>query len=408
VATVAARRASIDRVFSSAVDRGDLVCAAGFAGDRDGVFHECAFGTSSSDSDTPISTDTVFAVASMVKAITSVAAMRLVEQGTLELDSPVGDLAPELAAPRVLAGFSESGEPMLRPARRAITLRHLLTHTAGFTYEVWNADMLRYQRQNRIPTVSLLRKETLGIPLVFDPGDRFEYGISTDWIGIIIERVTGDSLRKYVLDNILGPLGMTNTDFLVNDRSRLPSVERRNPDGSLTPRALVYPEEPEFTGGGTNIYTTGADYLKFLRALLRGGELDGVRLLRADTVAEMARNQIGDLVIPVFKTQAPSFAGDVEFFPSTTQKWGLGFLINTEPGQAGRAAGSLAWGGLANTFYWVDLHNGVAGVFLTQLIPFCDPKALAVYAEFENAVYTAVHPDAQPGDRSSSSPGNGQ
>lgn len=387
----------IDLVLASAVERGDLVGVAGLAADREGVRYQGAFGTLSSQSDTPLSLETVFAVASMVKAVTSVAAMQLVEQGTLELDDPVGELAPELATPQVLEGFDERGEPRLRAARRAITLRHLLTHTSGFSYEVWNPDMLRYQRRYDIPTISRQQQATLGIPLVFDPGERFEYGISTDWVGVLIERATGRSLRNYLRDNVFLPLKMSETDFVIGEaRARLPSVELRRPDGSFTPDALVYPDDPEFTGGGTNVYSTGGDYLRFLRALLGGGMLDGTRVLRASTVAEMFRNQIGDLVVPTFRTQAPAFVRDVEFFPSRTQKWGLGFLINSEPGPAGRAAGSLGWAGLANTFYWIDPHTGVAGIFLTQLLPFCDPTVLAVYARFERAVYQLTGRDATP------------
>jgi CubicO group peptidase (beta-lactamase class C family) len=336
--------------------------------------------------------DTIFRLASMTKAVTSTAAMQLVEQGRLQLDQPIGNVLPELAAPQVLEGFDDSGAPRLRPAKRPITLRHLLTHTAGFGYETWDVDLIRYVKVSGTPSSSTGKLASLRLPLVFDPGDRWEYGINLDWAGRAVEAVSGQPLEVYFREHIFTPLGMADTDYVITSaqQSRLVSVHQRKPDDSLEPVAAPDPPWREFWSGGGGLYSTGRDYLVFLQMLLNQGRFNGAQLLRPETVALMGRNQIGDIDAGILKTAMPQRSNDVDFFPGIPCKWGLGYMINTEPGPNGRSAGSLTWAGIFNTYYWLDPQKHVAGVILTQILPFADHKAVKLYGEFENGVYDAL------------------
>jgi CubicO group peptidase (beta-lactamase class C family) len=336
--------------------------------------------------------DTVTWVASMTKAITSVAAMQLVEQGRVTLDEPLLDRLPELADIQVLEGFDDAGVPKLRPPRRPITLRHLLTHTAGFTYDIWSQDMLRYEAYTKIPGITECKLVTLKLPLEFDPGERWQYGINIDWVGQTVERLSGQRLEHYFKDHIFGPLGMPDSSFLLSatQRERLAGMHAREADGSLEPFAFEMEQNPEFFMGGGGLYSTGPDYLRFLRMLLGNGELDGARILKAETVAEMNRNQIGDLSVGLLSTALPGASNDAEFFPGLPKKWGLAYMINAEDAPVGRSAGSLAWAGLANTYYWIEPQRRVAGVILTQILPFADPTVLNLFENFERATYAGL------------------
>jgi methyl acetate hydrolase len=374
-----------DEVLAEAVATGDVAGVVAVAADRNGVAYEGAFGRREVGGGPGMTLDTVFWIASMSKAVTTVAAMQLVERGAVALDEPL----PELEAAQVLEGFDEAGAPRLRPARRPITLRHLLTHTAGFTYDIWNADMGRYMAHHGIPGIIECRNVTLETPLVADPGERWEYGISIDWAGKVVERVSGRSLEDYLREHVFEPLGMRDTAFVIgpDQRRRLASMHVRNADGSLRAVPFEVPQQPEFYMGGGGLYGTGPDYLAFLRMLDGGGELDGVRVLAPETVAEMSRNQIGDLEVVELKTAIPESSNDAEFFPGMVKRWGLGFMINTEAASTGRDAHSLAWAGLANTYYWLDPSRHLAGVLLTQVLPFADERVLRVFDRFETAVY---------------------
>jgi len=380
---------AVDQVLERAVEAGEVPGVVALAADDKGVVYEGVFGKREVGTGVDMTRDTVFWIASMTKAVTSVAAMQLVEQGKLELDEPLGKRMPALASPQVLEGFDAEGAPRLRPAKRPITLRHLLTHTAGFTYDIWNADMGRYMQHGGVPGIIECKNATLQTPLVFDPGDRWEYGINIDWAGKTVEEVSGQSLEEYFREHIFTPLGMTETGFVIKpeQRSRLASMHVRTPDGSLEAIPFEVPQEPEFFMGGGGLYSIGRDYLTFLRMLLHGGQFDDARVLRPETVAEMAKNHIGDLTVDVLKTAIPAHSNDAEFFPGMVKKWGLGNMISTEDAPTGRSSGSLTWGGLANTYYWLDPTKRLAGLILTQILPFCDATVLRLFEQFEGAIY---------------------
>jgi methyl acetate hydrolase len=381
-----ANTAAIDRVLQQAVAAGDVPGVVAAAADDGGVIYQGAFGRRSLASDAAMTLDTVFRIASMTKAITATAAMQMVEAGKLALDQPAGEVMPDLANPQVLEGFDAAGKPMLRPAREKITLRRLLTHTAGFVYDTWNADRKRYGDLTGVPAARTGKLAALNVPLGFEPGERWEYGINIDWAGRMVETVSGQNLEAYMQQHIFVPLGMRDTSFDPRPEwdSRTVQVHARQPDGSLRPIDSAPPAaDREFYPGGGGIYSTAPDYLAFLRMLLNGG--GGV--LKPETVTLMAQNHMGDLDVLPLQTFNPEFSNDAEFFPGMKKKWGLSFLINTEDTPAGRSAGSLAWAGINNTYFWLDPKKRVAGVLMTQILPFADPAVLGLLDRFEAAVY---------------------
>ena len=387
--------ASIDRDLRQATDAKDVPGVVAVAATRDGVLYEGAFGKRDLVKGTDMTLDSVFWIASMTKALTATAAMQLVEQGKLKLDDPIGNLLPDLATPQVLEGFNEKGEPKLRPAKGQITLRRLLTHTAGLTYDIWDANTAQYNKYAGLPGIISCKNASLRTPLAFDPGTRWEYGINIDFVGKAVEAASGKNLSAYLRENLFQPLGMKDTDFIIgpDQKARLVSVHARKPDGGLEPMEFGVPQEPEFFMGGGGLYGTARDYLAFLQMLLNDGKAGGVRLLRPETIAEMSKNNIGNLKIEFLKTAIPPVSPDVDLpkmFPGDDLKWGLSFLINTKQGPAGRSAGTLSWAGLANTYFWVDPFKRVAGVVCTQILPFVDPHTLSLYAKFESGVYRAL------------------
>jgi methyl acetate hydrolase len=379
-------------ILHAAIERGDVPGVVAMAATREGVIYEGAFGRRALPDGTAMTADTVFWIASMTKAITSAAAMQLVEEGKLALDQPIADVLPGLAAPQVLEGFDAAGEPKLRPARRPITLRHLITHTSGFVYDIWNADMGRYMEKNGVPAVGSCQNAALALPLVFEPGEKWDYGIGIDWVGKAVERASGQKLGDYFAEHLFGPIGMKDTGFRLTPdrRTRLAGMHARGADGGLAPIAFEIPQEPEFEMGGGGLYSTAADYLAFQRVFLNQGRAGGGRVLKPETVALMAQNAIGELNVRMLKTAMPGSSNDAEFFPGMVKKWSLGFMISTEAVPGGRSAGSLAWAGLGNTYFWIDPARGVAGVILTQLLPFADKKALALLDAFERTVYAGL------------------
>jgi methyl acetate hydrolase len=382
-------QSQVDAVLHNAVVKGDVPGVVAAATDRGGTIYEGGFGERVLGSGIAMTTDTVGWIASMTKALTGTAAMQLVEQGRLELDRAAADWVPELAEIQVLEGFDDAGQPLTRPPRRPITLRHLLTHTAGFSYEIWSEEVIRYQQAKGIPGIITCRNAALTTPLLCDPGERWEYGINIDWAGRMVEAASGRRLGAYLEENIFEPLGMRDTAFKLRPdmRARLAKIHQRGEDDGLVALDLEIPQEPEFEMGGGGLYGTAGDYLKFVRMILNRGAANGDRVLQPETVDMMARNQMGENRVRAVKTAMPPLSNDAEFFPGMPKTWGLTFMINMEEAPTGRAAGSLAWAGLANSYYWIDPNRGVGGVYLSQVLPFADKKALPLYFDFERTVY---------------------
>jgi CubicO group peptidase (beta-lactamase class C family) len=386
--TAAAAPAStrqIDDILQAAVARGQAPGVVAMAANDRSILYEGAFGPRCVGAPARMSTDTVFRIASMVKLLTSVAAMQLVERGKLELDQPADQVDPELASILVLDSFDAKGAPQLRSPQTPLTLRNLLTHTSGYSYPLWDATILRYlkccQTDKKLPRRAL----------AFDPGTKWSYGGSIDYVGRLVEIASGVPLERYVEENITGPLGMRDTtvNLTTDQRAREASVHKRHPDGSLKPEPQEKPTVIRSFSGGGGIYSTAPDYLALLQTLLNGGTLRGATILKPQTVAMMSENQIGDFEAGVMKTTNPALSSDVDFFPGVRKRWTFGHMITLDPVAGGRKVGSLTWAGLLNTYYWVDPASRIAGVIMMQMLPFADAHALKVYRQFERGVYRA-------------------
>lgn len=383
---------NVDKIMTQAVESGAMPGIVVAAATDKGTLFEGAYGKREVGKPQPMTIDTVVWIASMTKAITATAAMQLVEAGKLALERPAADVVPELAAARVLEGFDGAGHPRLRAPKRPLSLRHLLTHTGGYSYEIWNPSIAQYQTATGTPGITTCTNAALTTPLVFDPGDKWEYGINIDWAGKMVEAVSGQKLDRYLQQHVFEPLGMKDTSFKLSasQRARLAGVHQRGPDGKLAVIPFELPQEPEFHMGGGGLYGTAGDYLAFAQMIMQGGTYKGEQVLRRETVDLMAQNHIGQLEIGKMVTAMPGLSNDVELFPGMSKKWGLSFLINTEKASTGRSAGSLAWAGLANTYFWIDRTRKVCGVFLSQLFPFYDDTAIDLLGKFESEVYRTL------------------
>lgn len=380
-----------DSVLSGAVATGAVPGVVAMATNREGTIYEGAFGERTIGSGVAMTTDTVGWIASMTKALTSVAAVQQVERGKLDLDAPAAKVVPAIAEIQVLTGFDAGGRPQLRPPKRPITLRHLLTHSSGLSYEIWNPDMQKVQAALGIPSVTECKNKALTLPMVADPGERWEYGIGIDWAGKMVEAVTGKKLGAAMTETLLGPLGMKDTAFRIRPdmRQRLAGTHLRGPDGKLAPFPFEIPQEPEFEMGGGGLYGTVGDYLRFVRMILNGGQLDGERVLKPETVASLGMNHMGNCRVSNLVAAIP-LTNDAEFFPGVQKSWSLAFQVNHEPTFTGRPAGGLMWAGLANSFYWIDPATSVGGVYMTQIFPFADVGSVPAYYAFETAVYDSL------------------
>ena len=375
----------IDRALLAKVAAREIPGVVAMVANGQSVLYQGAFGFRNMADGTRMSTDTIFRIASMVKLLTSVAAMQLVEQGRLRLDAPAAAIDPSLDSMQVLAGFERNGMPRLRRPHRPITLRELLSHISGFSYPLWDERMVRYlaaaRRHSRLPRRVL----------AFEPGTRWAYGESLDYVGRMVETVSGKRLDRYFHDHITGPLRMTDTAFSLEEtqRAREANLHVRDVHGKLVAQPREKQAAPARVSGGGGIYSTVPDYLTLTQALLNGGSLRGAGILRPETVALMSVNQIGNLEAGILRTTNPALSNDVDFFPGTRLRWGLGHMINLDPVPHGRRAGSLTWAGLFNTYYWIDPSMRITGVIMMQILPFADRQAISAYRLFERGVCRA-------------------
>jgi CubicO group peptidase (beta-lactamase class C family) len=384
--------AQIEQMLRQKTGDREIPGVVAIAANANEVIYQGAYGKRDLSKDDAMTADSVFWIASMTKAITAAGAMQLVEQGKLSLDAPIGDVLPDLAAPQVLDGFDSNGEPKLRASKCPITLRHLMTHTAGFAYNLWNGEMVRYLERTGLPEITTCKNDALKTPLMSDPGTRWEYGTNIDFVGKAVEAVTGKRLGAYLHDHLFTPLGMSDTGFKIGEsqRQRLVAMHARGEDGSLAPIPFELDQDPEFHMGGGGLYGTAGDYIKFTQMILNKGRGNGAQVLKPETVAMMGQNHIGDLNMTKMISAVAFATNDVDLYPDMEKKWGLSFLINAARTPEGRSAGSLAWAGLANTYFWIDPSRDISGVILMQVLPFADRMCLETFAGFERGVYAAL------------------
>jgi methyl acetate hydrolase len=381
---------TIDAVLQAAVTSGAVPNVTAMIADREGTIYEGAAGPRVAGGEEPVSADTHYRIMSMTKMLATVAALQQVERGALDLDAPVEQYCPEFGELQVLDGF-DGETPRLRPPASQATVQQLVTHTSGLGYWFFNADLLRWEAATGTPNVLSGSTVIFGAPLLADPGTRFEYGINTDWLGKVVEAASGMTLDVAVKDGITGPLGMDETSFAPTDAQRgdLVPVHLRGEDGAWGPSEIELHPEPEYYAGGHGLYSTPRDYLRFQRALLGNGEVDGTRILQEATVQAAFTNQIGELDFPAaIATADPTSTSDLNVGPG--HKWGYGLLLNTEDIPGRRRAGSGAWAGLCNTHFWVDRTTGVTGAVYTQTLPFVTPEVYQVYLDVETALYASL------------------
>ena len=362
------------------------------ATDRHMNIYEGAYGKRRLDRAAEMTTDTVFAIFSTTKAITATAALQLVEEGKLDLDAPAKTYCPDIGELRVLEGFDAKGNPRLRAPKRDITTRMLLLHTAGLAYDIFNADYNRLATEKGQPSITAATKAALMTPLLFDPGERWEYGSNIDWTGQVIEAIAGKRLGEVFQTRIFAPLGIEDTAFSLTPsmRERVAAIHARGADGSLTPLDLELPADPEIHMGGHGLYGTVGDYMKFIRMWLNDGRGADGQVLKPETVAMAEKNGLGDKKIHMLPGVIASLSNDAEFFPGQSKSWALSFMVNDEKAPTGRPAGALGWAGLANSFFWIDRRNGYGGYWATQILPFADAVSFGGYMKFETALYNSL------------------
>ena len=383
----------IDQLLNESIKTGALRGVAVMVCNSGGQVYEGAFGVANNK---PMDTDTVCAIHSMTKPITAAAVMQLVEQDRLSLDEPAGDVCKYLNDVKVFEGFDPDGNPKLRPPASPVTLRQLLTHTSGFVYTIWNEMLRDYTVKTDTPPLTSLQRAAMEVPLMFDPGTQWEYGTGIDWAGFMVESVTDMTLGEYFAKYLTGPLEMHDTAFAPTPSmiERLTTIYHRQPGGSLVlaeQDPLAEPSsEPEFEMGGGGLLSTARDYSRFMRMILNGGELEGERLLAEATIQQMTSNQMGRLRVKPLISAEPLMSNNAEFFPGSPKSWGLSFQINEQREATGRAAGTLMWAGLSNNYFWIDQANDVAGVMLTQILPFVDRQVMELLDAIEKAVYKSL------------------
>jgi CubicO group peptidase (beta-lactamase class C family) len=375
---------NIEQILEKYIVSGDLPCALAGVANADGTLYMGAAGLRSLDDSQAMTTDTIFAIASMTKAITTVATLQLVEQGQIDLDTPITAYLPDLEHLKVLDGFDDDGKPMLSSPKTSPTTRQLLAHTSGYVYEIWNANGLQSVASEQIDSLFAEGGNGMMAPLAFSPGERWEYGIGIDWAGVIVETLSGKSLDVYFQEHIFAPLGMQDSFYKVPEEkaARRAAIHARTEAG-----LAVTPHLGEPVSGGGGLSSTIADYLRFMRALLNQGILDGAKILQPYTVDMMFENHIGDLDVNPGPTQIPDISNDFDMGFGEPAKWGLGFLIHQAQTESGRPKGSASWAGLFNSYFWIDRENDLCAVIATQVLPFYDTKAVAMLKEFESAIY---------------------
>jgi methyl acetate hydrolase len=382
--------AALDTSLRSAVERKDVPGVVALITDRKGVLYQSAFGVADVATGRPLTQDALFRIASMTKPITSTALMQLVEQGKIGLDDPAEKYLPELKNPQVIESFNAAtGDYKLRPAARLPLVRHFLTHTSGLAYPFTSA-IWRDFKPHAGETYPF------GGPMLFDPGERWHYSTSIDVVGRLVEVVSGQKLEDYFHDHIFVPLKMNDTSYNVPDAKGPRLVAQQQRDGAKMDGPVVL-QIPPLVGltvdepiGGGGLASTADDYGRFMRMILNGGELDGARVLKAETVKLMEQNQIGAVSVPALKSALPRSA-DFTFIADGRDKWGYSFLITVDQVPGKRSPGSLSWAGINNTYFWIDPARGIGGTIMMQYLPFADAKALAVYDAFERGAYQLVN-----------------
>ena len=374
---------AVSAVLKAATDRGDVPGVAVAVVNRDGLLYNAAAGMSRMATHTPMAKDTIFNMASMTKPITSVAIMILVDQGKLKLDDEVAKYLPKWKDPVVITKFHEADATYeTRPAKRPITIRHLLTHTSGLGYGFASPMLTKIMEKTK--------KTELDLPLLFDPGDNWAYGPSTRVLGHVVEAISGQKIDAFLESKILSPLGMHDTSYLVptTKYARVVAINRRGNDGKFT--ELPVPGTiPATVQGDGGLYGTASDYGLFLRMLLNRGTLNGKRILSEKSVRRMLVIQTGNVLVKPQQSADQSLSRNFPF-GAGKDRWGLGFQLAADRRPNRRSPGSGTWAGIFNTHFFIDPSKEIGVVVMMQTLPFYDEPSMKVYGDVEEAVYKSL------------------
>lgn len=385
-----ALKQTLEKVLENTVNRaGGAPGVVAMVTDRNGNIYEGAAGFRDLDTKVPMTTDTVFALFSTTKAITGAVLMKLIEEGKVSLEDPVKKYVPEIEDIMVLDSFNSDGTPKLRKPNKDITINMLMLHTAGFGYEFFSENDRRYRESKGVPSILTSTFDSIKSVLLFEPGERWNYGVNIDWVGKVIEAVCGKRLEEVMKEYIFEPLNMNDISFNPNTsmKGRRATIHTRDQNGLLTPKPdLILPEDPEMDMGGHGLYASIGEYMKFIRMILN----DGQGIFKKETIEQMAQNGLGELKSGGWLTSDTTLANDGEFFPGVQKSWSYTFQVNDEPLPTGRPAGQLMWAGLANLYYFIDRENGIGGFWATQMFPYQDPASYLGYVEFESAIYSIM------------------
>lgn len=364
----------VDGIMSNLVERGHLAGGVVMINRRGRTIHFEAYGQSDLASKAPMRTDTLFRIYSMTKAVTSAAALMLVEEGRLDLDAPVADYFPAFADQKVLGKTANDGKP-----ERPVLVRDLMRHTSGIGYG-WPEKGKMYKLLDWGQSTESLVSRAARMPLAFEPGSDWLYGVNTDLVGALIERQSGQTLRSFLRQRIFKPLGMTDTDFAGVSPNRMATLYKLK-DGTLTPdkdpKKLFF-KVPVFQSGGGGLVSSARDYMRFLQMIAHDGRVGDVQLLKPETVRLMIRNDLPEAAMPVaFGAQERHGLG-----------FGLGFNVKVAAADWDPAApvGEVGWGGMASTHYWIHPAKELVVITLEQVVPYSFSTEWAV----KDTIYKAL------------------
>jgi methyl acetate hydrolase len=379
----AAGTSALDTFLAGQVTRGVVPGVVVHVVSREGVLYSGAFGKQDAGRNVPLATDSIFRIASMTKAVTSVAAMMMIEQGKMKLDDDVSQYLPAFKSMQVLTSYdAKAGTYDTRPSTRPITIRQLLTHTSGIGYS-WSD-----------PGLALVQQKTnkggeTDLPLVHEPGEKWTYGASTKVLGDLVEKFSGERIDAFTDTHIAKPLGMSDTFYEVPAAKYGRVVTTNNKDAAGTITEAANPARlPVSLRADGGLFSTGPDYGKFLQMLLNGGRLGNARILKSSTVADMLKPHTNGVRV---RLQPVANAGLSKPYPlgANEDMWGLGFQL-ADPKKADsnmRRPGSGSWAGIFNTFFWIDPKAEIGVMVMMQMLPFYDADAIATLQGVEQRVY---------------------
>ena len=378
----------LNHVLSESVQRSDVPAVAAQISTSEETIYRNEFGFSNFESKALLKEDSLYRIASMTKAITSVCVVQLIERGKLSLDSRLKDFFPHISKIKVLDGFDINNTAIYSKTKEDITVKHLLTHTSGFAYEIWNENILKLNNQGILSSAFSGDNKFLQSPLVNNPGAGWEYGIGIDWLGALVEKITDMTLQDFMIKNIFIPLEMKDTsyDLDFSKQERLVSVHCRN-GNRFSKLPFETPEDTNFYSGGGNLISSLNDYANFLGMLLNYGNFKGKQILRKESLELIRKKYVKNELIHKMKSFVPFLSNDFDFFQGKKGSWGLGFLINDEQSEYGKPRNSLGSYGLFNSFCWIDYHNNITAILIMQLLPFFDEKAILTLNNFEKCLY---------------------